>query len=258
MGKTRYEELSVRLQELRERLSALHDKSAMEREKAAEALSRGEDPPSLKDYTQEISTVESAVRKVEQALKERDVIQEHVDIKRAEIEKQRQEVQRDLAPYAKKLENAKEQLKAVEEEFYKVNSRVNLTLNRLQDEERKLQRLLEEAEPDGDDSPIIADPAKVERYLGELREGKRKSIIVGMDEELDKAVRIYESEVKAIRDWAKRAGVSRKASGVTPVPPECVKHYPKERIKVLTQQAPGAGGPFNTASPGVRTVKVPI
>ena len=91
----------------------------------------------------------------------------------------------------------------MEEEFYKVNSRVNAVLNRLQDEDNKLQRLLDEVEADGDDGPVIADPAKVERYLGELRDGKRKTIIAGMDEELDKAVRIYESEVRAIRDWAK-------------------------------------------------------
>lgn len=258
MGKTRYEELTGRLEDLQKRRAGLLEKAATEAEAAAEALSRGEEPPEAHDYSKETSVVEAAIGKVKRELKSPEVVREFVNTKMDAIEKQRQAAQKEIAPYSQKLEKAREQLKAAEEEFYKANSRVNVTLNRLQDEERKLQRLLDEAEPEDAEDSIVADPAKVERYLGELREGKRKTIIVGMDEELDKAVRIYDSEVKAIHDWARRAEVSRKASGTTPVPPECMGHYSRERIKVLTQQAPGAGGPFNTASPGVRTVKVPI
>lgn len=146
----------------------------------------------------------------------------------------------------KKYEDAKAKFLEIEMAWFGKAREYDEKLRVLNDKKIVLQSQLESAVLP--EEPAPANEEAVTDYLRQLREGKAKFTIEGINPAFDEAYRIYEKEKETLQRWAKDALRGSRSTGKYPdLPPEA-KHYSKERLKEIISTVHGAQKLFGVLS----------
>ena len=235
VSRTRYEELKDRLARLEAEREQLAAEVREQRQRAATALAEGRPVPvEGPDYDRELSMLEDAIGRVKADLADPGVVREYVEARMGAIQRERSDLDRALEPYRKAVHDARARLDEAERRLSQAEYGQTARREALDREAMELRLMADRAEESEDAREHAADPDRVASLLASLRAGDIRTVITGRDPDMDRAYELYEREKTELRRWVSLRAASLRVSGESPAPPECARHYSRERLRELT------------------------
>lgn len=235
VSRTRYEELMSRLRRLGAEREQLATEVQEHRQRAATALAEGRPVPVERlDYERELAMLEDAIARVKADMAAPGVVREYVEARMEAIQRERSDLDRALEPFRKAVHDARARLDEAERRLAHAEYGQMARREALDRAAMELRLMADRAElrETGEQPP--PDPDRVASILASLRAGDIRTVVTGHDPDMDRAYEMYERERAALRRWASARAASLRASGESPAPPECARHYSRERLRELT------------------------
>ncbi len=233
-----YSKIKAQVERLQERRREILGKLAASEQEAARALLEGRDMPPLDDKLKaELERLDRAIELGQEQLAALELDRIYEDL--AALQNSEAKLGGELAAARKVFEQAERVFREAEATFGVEHQRIT---RRLDDLSRTRMKLEAEAQA----LTTMLDPVLIEdaipKFLAAFRRGEVKTFTEGQDPAQDEAYRLYQSEVRELRAWARKNALSKSTTGESVPLPSCAAYYTKAQIDALIRKAEKVGG----------------